>query len=46
MDKRKKIGFIVAIVLGLIIGRFIKNVEIGLIIGLVLGLFGGSLVRR
>jgi hypothetical protein len=45
-DKRRKLGFIFIIILGLVIGRFIKNVEIGLIIGLLLGVFAGGLVRQ
>ena len=44
--KRGTIGFAFAIILGLIIGIFIKRVQIGLIIGLALGLLGSSLVRR
>lgn len=37
-------GFV--IVLGLIIGIFLRNVRIGLIIGLILGLLGSGLLRR
>ncbi len=44
--KRGYIGFTFAIVLGLIIGIFLKRVQLGLIIGLVIGLLGSSLVRR
>jgi hypothetical protein len=44
--KRGIIGFAFAIILGLIIGIFIKRVHFGLIIGLVLGLLGSSLLRR
>lgn len=43
---RGNIAFIFVIVLGLIIGFFIKRVAVGLIIGLALGLLGSSLVKR
>ena len=36
--KRGEMAFIVAIVLGLAVGIFIKRIRIGLLIGLVLGL--------
>ncbi len=44
--KRGTIGFAFAIILGLIIGIFIRRVHFGLIIGLVLGLLGSNLLRR
>ena len=44
--KRGTIAFIFVIVLGLVIGEFIKNVKIGLIIGLALGFLGSGLLRR
>lgn len=44
--KRGMVGFAVAIILGLIIGIFIRRVQIGLIIGLALGLLGSNLVRK
>ncbi|MEP6748714.1 MAG: hypothetical protein ABJB86_13370 [Bacteroidota bacterium] len=37
-SSRREIGFVVAIVLGLLLGIFIKRVRVGLLIGLVLGL--------
>jgi hypothetical protein len=37
-------GFVV--ILGWIIGIFIRNVRIGLIIGLALGFLGSSFIRR
>ena len=43
---RGNIGFAFAIILGLIIGIFIKRVQIGLIIGLVLGVLGSGLFRK
>jgi hypothetical protein len=43
---RRNIAGVVAILLGLIIGIFIKRVSIGLLIGLVLGLIAISLFRR
>ena len=45
-QKRGMISFFFVIVLGLIIGIFIKRVQLGLIIGLVIGLLGSSLMRR
>jgi uncharacterized protein YqgC (DUF456 family) len=44
--KRGYIGFGFAIVIGLIIGVFIRRVQLGLIIGLAIGLLSSSLVRR
>jgi hypothetical protein len=40
------ISFAFVIILGFIIGIFLRNVRIGLLIGLVLGLLGGGLLRR
>src|ERR1700731_1819162 len=37
MNQRREIAFITAIIIGLLVGRFMKKVTIGLIIGLVLG---------
>ena len=45
-QKRGTVGFAFAIILGLLIGIFIKRVQIGLIIGIVLGLLGSNLLRR
>ena len=44
--KRATIGFGFAIVLGLIIGIFIRRVHLGLMIGLAIGLLSSVLVRR
>jgi hypothetical protein len=44
--KRATIGFFFAIVMGLVIGIFIKRVHLGLLIGLVIGLLGSNLLRR
>jgi|HubBroStandDraft_2_1064218.scaffolds.fasta_scaffold2408472_1 F0F1-type ATP synthase assembly protein I len=44
MQRRREIGFVVAILIGLAIGGLIKKVTIGLIIGLILGLFASSLI--
>jgi hypothetical protein len=44
--KRGELAFIVAIVLGLLLGLFIKRIRVGLLIGVVLGLlivFSGTL---
>jgi uncharacterized membrane protein (UPF0136 family) len=46
MHPRRKIGIIVILFIGLIIGYFLKNVKTGLVIGVVLGLFAGGLIRR
>ena len=45
-QKRGTIAFAFIMILGLIIGIFIKRVQLGLIIGLVLGLLGSGLLRR
>ena len=44
--KRGRIGFAFSIIIGLIIGIFIKKVHIGLIIGLAIGLLSTVLVKR
>jgi hypothetical protein len=44
--KRGTIGFAFAIILGLVIGIFIKRVHLGLVIGLAIGLLSSGLVRR
>jgi hypothetical protein len=44
--KRGTVGFAFVMVLGLIIGIFLKRVQLGLIIGLALGLLGSGLLRR
>jgi hypothetical protein len=41
---RREIGFIIAIVLGLVLGIFIKRVSLGLLIGLGLGLMAAGLI--
>ena len=43
-QRRREIGFIIAIVLGLLLGIFIKRVRIGLLIGLALGLLAAGMV--
>jgi O-antigen ligase len=43
---RRNIAGVVAIVLGLAIGLFIKRVKIGLLIGIVLGFIAISLFKR
>lgn len=45
-EKRGMVSFVFVIVLGLILGIFLKRVQLGLIIGLALGLLGSSLWRR
>ena len=43
-QSRREIGFVVAIVLGLLLGIFIKRVRVGLLIGLVLGLLAVGMI--
>jgi len=43
MHPRRRIGFMLLIVIGLVLGYFIKNIKAGLIIGLAIGLLAGSL---
>ena len=43
--KRRTVSFFFLIVLGLVIGIFLKRVQLGLLIGLVLGLLGSGLLR-
>jgi hypothetical protein len=43
-QSRREIGFIIAIVLGLLLGVFIKRVRIGLLIGLALGLLAAAMI--
>jgi hypothetical protein len=45
-QKRGFISFAFVIILGFILGMFIRNVRIGLIIGLALGLLGSGLLKR
>ena len=43
-SQRREIGFVLAIVFGLLLGIFIKRVRIGLLIGLVLGLLAAGMI--
>lgn len=45
MQPRKKISFFMLVIIGVVVGLFLKNVKIGLLIGLVLGLLGGGLLN-
>lgn len=45
-EKRGVVSFGFVILLGLVIGIFLKRVQLGLLIGLVLGLLGSTLIRR
>ena len=45
MQQRRAISLGLLIVIGLILGFFLKNVKIGLIIGLGIELLSGSLLR-
>lgn len=42
--QRKKIGFAMLVIIGLLLGLAIKHVAIGLIIGLVFGLLASGMV--
>jgi hypothetical protein len=44
--KRATVSFAFLMILGLLIGIFLRRVQLGLLIGLVLGLLGSSLLRR
>ena len=46
MRRRRDIAIIVAIVAGLLLGRFIKYTEFGLILGLAIGLLVASLMAN
>ena len=46
MEKRKGIGAITIVLIGLGIGMFLKNVKAGLVIGLMLGLLAGGLLSK
>ncbi len=45
MEQRKTMTAIVVILIGIILGFFLKNVKEGLIIGLALGLLASGLLR-
>jgi hypothetical protein len=45
-SQRGMISFAFVIILGLVIGIFIKKVSLGIVIGLVIGLLGSGLMRR
>lgn len=45
-NTRGTIAFFFVIILGLVIGIFIRRVQLGLLIGLALGLLGSGLWKR
>lgn len=45
-SNRGYIAFVFVILLGYIIGIFIKKVPLGILIGLVIGLLGSGLLKR
>lgn len=45
-SNRGYIALIFVLVLGYVIGMFLKKVTLGLIIGLMLGLLGSGIIRR
>ncbi len=45
-DSRRRIAFSFAIILGLIIGFFMKRVTIGILIGLAIGLMASTMTRK
>lgn len=45
-SNRGYIAFVFVVLLGYIIGFFLKKVTLGLVIGLVLGLLGSGLLRK
>ena len=46
MHPRRRISFFLLIIIGVVLGFAIKNIEIGLVIGLTIGLLAGSLVNK
>ncbi|MEI6946591.1 hypothetical protein V9K67_05265 [Paraflavisolibacter sp. H34] len=44
--KRGRVAFIFVILLGYVLGIFIKKVQLGLVLGLVIGLLASGLLRR
>ena len=44
-EKRGTVAFTLLVIVGLIIGIFIKRVSIGLLIGLALGFLGSGMLR-
>jgi hypothetical protein len=46
MHPRRKIGFFFLIIIGVVLGFAIKNIEIGLVLGLAIGLLAASLVGK
>lgn len=45
-SNRGYIAFVFVVLLGYIIGFFLKQVKVGLVIGLVLGVLGAGLLKR
>lgn len=45
-NNRGYIAFVFVVILGYVIGFFLKKVTLGLVIGLVLGILGSGLLRR
>jgi uncharacterized membrane protein (UPF0136 family) len=45
-ETRRSISFFLVIIIGLVIGIFIKRVQIGLIIGIVIGLMATGLRKK
>jgi hypothetical protein len=43
MQSKRKISFLLLLIIGLVLGIVIKNIKIGMIIGIAIGLFAGSL---
>jgi hypothetical protein len=43
---RGNVAFLFVIVLGIVLGIFIRRVQIGLIIGLALGFLGSGMLKR
>ena len=46
MHPRRKIGFFFLVIVGVVLGFAIKNIEVGLVIGLAIGLLAGGLVGK
>ncbi len=46
MQQRRKISFFLLIIIGVVLGFAIKNIEVGMVIGIVIGLLAGGLVSK
>jgi F0F1-type ATP synthase assembly protein I len=45
-ESRRKMGILLIIIIGYVLGLFLKRVQLGLVIGIVLGLLAAGLRKR